>query len=405
MEAASALRRRLTSISKPPVGGLFGLLLLIALPACTVMPAAQDRAIVPLLVQAGEYHGTRPHLPTPADVHHLTVQQQQHFLDYFHSSVREAVPPPDRLYSYLQRSETGFEYSNETLMASAAIALNSGNCLSLAIKTTALAQLVGLEVGWQLLSDAPVYDLRGPFVEKGVHVRSLIYNPVWEEGARWHDPGPYSIGITIDYLPTGRERFIKNIRYEDYLAMYYRNLAVESLRSGDSDLAWWYAMEALEYAVDHPDALNTLAVISRQQGRHDVAEEIYRYAISRADDKLTLLKNYRSLLASKGRLVDAARIEAQLEAIPDTSPFNWYQVANSAFDEQDYRRAIRYYQRALTLAPYLHEAYLGIATAWYQLGQQDRAEQALRQAIAQASRRSSRKAYETKLAAYYTQAP
>lgn len=79
----------------------------------------------------------------------------------------------------------------------------------------------------------------------------------------------------------------------------------------------------------------------------------------------------------------------------------WYRVAHSAFEDGDFRRVIEYYQRALMLAPYLHEAHMGIASSWYQLGRQEEAEQALRSALELTSRRSSRKVYEAKLAAYY----
>lgn len=381
---------------------LLAALVLSTLQACVAVPARENDRMDALLAEAGLSHGKRPRMPSPGDIHHLTAEQQRDFLEYFHSEGLAAYPPHRRLFYYLQDRESGFEYRSDTLKASDALELNSGNCLTLAIKTTALARLAGLEVGWQLMNDGPVYDVSGPFVEKGVHVRTAVYGAGRTADQDDQMLGSSPVGSTIDYLRTGRPRFVMNLSYEEYVAMYYRNLAVESLRDGDDDLAHWYSVESLRYTADHPDALNTLAVINRQAGRHGLAERIYLYAIERADNKLTLLKNYRTLLASQGRDREARRVEQRLRAMPDGSPFRWYRVAQSAFDDGDFRRAIDYYRRALALAPYLHEAHMGIASASYQLGRPGEAREALRNALELTSRRSSRKVYEAKMAAYYT---
>ncbi|WP_237132747.1 tetratricopeptide repeat protein [Pseudohongiella sp. O18] len=373
--------------------------LLLVLQACAARPYGD---IDTLLADLADLHGSRPDIVTPDDVHYLTDQQKSEFLDYFNRLELSAYPAHQRLYFYMKDKESGFNYQTETLPAAETLETNSGNCLSLAIRTTALAQLVGLDVGWQLMSEAPVYDLTGPYVEKGVHVRSVVYSLEHSQSDGDDRLNPFNRGITIDYFRSGRERFVANLSYESYVALFYRNVAVEALRKGDVDLAYWNAVESLRFAPDHPDALNTLAVINRQQGRYDEAEQIYRYAISHADDKLTVLKNYRSLLAIMGREADARRIERQLMSMPDSSPFHWYQVAQSAMEEGDYPRAIEFFYKALEVAPYLHEAYAGIASANYQLGNIHSARLALTEAMEQASRRSAQRVYKSKMAAYYS---
>ncbi|MDO8272303.1 MAG: tetratricopeptide repeat protein, partial [Gammaproteobacteria bacterium] len=74
-------------------------------------------------------------------------------------------------------------------------------------------------------------------------------------------------------------------------------------------------------------------------------------------------------------------------------------LARSAQNEGDFSRAIEYFQKALELAPYLHEAHFGVAMAYYELGALDSADHALRLAIDSTTRNSARKLYKGKLAA------
>src|SRR5690606_10408357 len=103
------------------------------------------------------------------------------------------------------------------------------------------------------------------------------------------------------------------------------------------------------------------------------AEAIYLYALEHASEKLSLLKNYHVLLVSSGRFADAQIIQSQLDSMDDPSPLNWFQLARSSFEAEEYRDSIRYYRRALALAPYMHEAHLGVARAYHALGETEQA--------------------------------
>jgi len=141
-----------------------------------------------------------------------------------------------------------------------------------------------------------------------------------------------------------------------------------------------------------------LAVVNRRVGDVATAEAIYRYGIEHAHDKLSLLKNYHALLVSSGRATEAAEIQSRLDRMDDPSPFNWLQLARESQAAGDWDAAIRYYHRALALAPYLHEAHLGLAQSYYGSGQLQRAERSLEDAAGFASRVSIRNLYEAKLA-------
>lgn len=363
------------------------------LAACQSAPQHINNLPDDVLEVSDALFSNKPVMPGPDEIHALDQQQQTAFLDYFHNPIRTAVPGYQRVADYLGLRVRNFSYRTDTYNAADTLSSNSGNCLSLAILTTALAQLAGVETAYQLMDSEPVFEFHGTVVEKGVHVRTLLLNPDQAAAPDILESG----GISIDYFPTQRERFVRNMINDEYVAMYFRNIANEALRSDDLDTAYWYARESLHYHPGSSDAFNTLAITTRRAGYNKEAESIYLFAIAHASNKLTLLKNYRLLLASSGRVEEALLIDRQLQRMEDPSPFHWFQLARSAVDDGDYEHAIDYYRRALTLAPYLHEAHLGIARAYAGLGYREESLQSLVAAIDNAGRLRDRKYYKAKL--------
>lgn len=364
--------------------------------ACASTPPPSPEPKIHELVYAdpGQF-GSRPDIPTPEEIHRLSPQQRADLLEYLESPVHRTTPLHRRVYGYLERMTRDFHYQGETFMAADALAFGRGNCLSLAILTTALAKVAGVEIGYQLAVDEPVFEFNGQIVKKGVHLRSALFEPDPKL-----DEGEFVLfrsSITIDYFPTGGGRFIRNLSEAGYLAMYYRNIAADAITDEDYRTAYWYALESLEFAPDHAAGLNMLAVIHGRVGDEKKAEAIYLHGLEKADEKLSLMKNYRGLLLRAGRLEEARRIERQLARMDDPSPFHWFQLARSAYHDGEYALAIDYYRRALELAPYLHKGHLGLARAYYEAGRLESARAALQKALDNAYRTSTRSLYEAKL--------
>ncbi len=338
----------------------------------------------------------RPVIPHPAALHALSDAQATDLLAVLNDPRKHRTPRHELLFKYLQDTTSNFTYYGQTLPASAALALQSGNCMSLAVLTTALAKVAGIEIGYQLMEDVPVFEYEGNLVIKGVHLRTILYQAAWT-------PPIFSTlliarpGLQVDYFPTQRERFIANVSEARYLAMYYQNVAVEALEQGNLDSAYWHALEALHYAPNHSAAINTLAVAHRRSGDHARAEQLYLRGIEIAEDKLALLKNYQALLMYTGRTEEAAKIGARLDTMDDPSPYHWLHLAQSAEQAQDFASARRYYRKAIELAPNLHEAHLGLALASYQAGELQPARRALEVAIAKANKPATKRLYEAKL--------
>lgn len=114
---------------------------------------------------------------------------------------------------------------------------------------------------------------------------------------------------------------------------------------------------------------------------------------------MSLLKNYEVLLSLQGRIAEAAAIRQRLNAMDDPSPFHWLQLARAAQDAAEFEDAIRYYRRALAIAPEMHEAYLGLAESQARLGEDAAAIGSLRKALEHAPGANTRQRYQAKLSA------
>ncbi|MAY03486.1 MAG: hypothetical protein CMQ38_11005 [Gammaproteobacteria bacterium] len=351
----------------------------------------EDNSTLPALP---ELFGEKPAITALGDIHQLTQAQQDEFTDYFNAPANRDVDPHMRLANYLLNDTDNFLYESRTYTASEALAMNRGNCMSLAVVTTALARLAELEIEYQLIDSTPVYEVKDSVANKGVHIRSLIYKPDDMSDTR-------RSGIQIDYFPSENGRFVGNVNFDQYVALYYRNIAARAISEEDYNLAYWYTRESMIYDALSPDALNMLAVTYKRIGELEKAEEIYRYGISQAEEKLTLLKNYHILLTESGREEEAEAVNNRLASMHDPSPVHWFNVARYSYNEEDFDDAIVYYNRAIEIAPYLHEAHLGIALSYYRLGRIEQAEQAFNRAINNVNDVVTRDRYESKLQALH----
>ncbi len=371
----------------------------LAVAGCASAPVATPVSERPVLEFDDSQFGPRPEIIDDASLFVLTEGQRQAFFSFFNDPAYRHLAEHKRIHRYLEVATTDFDFHSGTLTASEGLGALQGNCMTLAMLTTALAELVDIEVDYQLVESTPVFELTGSVVTKGLHVRSLLYDPTWQPSADDDDILKPRRGIKIDYFPDGTERFVGNLPDAAYVAMYYSNIAGEALAANDIDNAYWHARESLRVAPDNVPALNTMAIAYRRAGDAAMSEQIYRYAIDHLPREISFLRNYRSLLASQGRSEEADAITATLAKLDDPNPFDWISAGRAAYLDGEYREAISYYKRAAKNAPYLHEANVGMALAYLKLGKLERGEDQLREALEKAQRRSTRSLYEAKLTA------
>jgi len=194
------------------------------------------------------------------DILDLSDEQKHHFLSYFNSFANKNKPEHQRLYEYLQNLGETFQYVNSTNNARIALETENGNCMSLAVLTTALARIVDIEIKYQLVNRIPVFQEYGSVIFNAQHIRSVIYEPlpVWNDGINFKR----KLAI-IDYFPSNSNFVDRSVSYEAFIAMYYRNLSAEALGRDENNLAYWLLKESLKIEPENSKTINSLAVLHR----------------------------------------------------------------------------------------------------------------------------------------------
>ena len=361
----------------------------------TAVERSGEKPLAPVLTT--DLFGERATVPPISEVFALTEDQRRDFQRYFHAERNQQTPPHKRVSDYLESITTDFIYRGETYTASKALQQSAGNCLAIAIVTTALANLANVEVDYELIDSAPIFESHGNHVRRSLHVRSLLVDPTWEPADNFLILKRR--GIMVDYFASKYDRFRGNIDESEYFAMYYRNIAADAIEDKDFAKAYWLLRESLEWSPASPDALNMLAIVFDRAGDKVKSEEIYKYGIAHATQQLSLLRNYSIFLKREGRVAEAEKIKAKLVKLDSPNPFDWVDAGQQAYGDGEYYRAIDMFAKSVQLAPYLHEGHFGLAKAYFRLGEMRRAEHALEQAISNATRTMDRDRYELKLAA------
>lgn len=333
-------------------------------------------------------------VPQVDDVFYLNNKSAQHFLSYYHAQKNQDVKGHIRLAEYLGEFLSGFTYRGDTYNADQASTAQAGNCLSLAILTKAYAALVDLKVEYRKVNSEPVYSRENGIMTMSSHVQTHVHAPAQRDNKKLD---LHFSKIIIDYFPESRGVKGGRVSDEDFVSMYYQNLAAKALVDDDLDRAYSLLSAAMKISSENIETLNTLAVLHKKAGKPDVAESIYRHALQHTKGSVSILSNYVILLNESNRNEEAALYEDKYLEIEDDNPFNWHDLANQAFERENYWKALYLYKKSADMAPYLHENFFGQAKTYYQLGNKADANKAMQKASGLAYTKLDEKLYSAKL--------
>lgn len=339
----------------------------------------------------------RPVIIEPEQIVSLSDEHKRTIEDYFNQKENRSRAPNMRLSKYLEKYVQNYFYYNQTLTANESLEKSQGNCLSLAILTTAFAKHLGVDIGYQLVDSMPVYQEENGIVLSSEHVRSLLYEKKtkFQNGIFFYRRQ----AIAIDYFPARNIKVRRGVNESEFLAMYYRNRAAEAIIHKDNILAYWLLRKALDFYPNDQHAINMLALVHEYHGLKNHAEKLFKYGINNTDDKLNLLRNYKIFLQRERRFKEANKISSQLSSYQTKNPFDWVKLGNISLAQGKHTEAKRYFKRALKLAPYVHQAYFGIAKSEYILGNHKAAKKALEKAKENSYELKNKEMYQNKLSA------
>ena len=372
------------------------LMMTTLLGACGVTAVHSNSGHSSALVLKSDLFGERPEIIPISEIYELSDEQRLAFSRYFNDPGNQDKAAHERVSDYLETVTSDFSYLGETYTAREALDNSAGNCLALAILTTALARIADVDVAYQLIDSRPVFESRGDHIRRDQHVRSRLYDPTWkaQEGILVFSQG----GITVDYFRSDFHRFIGNIDESEYFAMYYRTIAADAIEKQNLSKAYWLLIQSLELSPTSAESLNMLAIVNDRAGDRSKSEEIYRFGIQHATRRVSLLRNYSIFLRREGRSAEAEELDTILAQLADPNPFDWIYAGQEAYGDGEFKRAIGLFKKSVELAPYLHESYFGLAKAHFRLGNLGKAAQELELALSYATRSSTRRMYEAKLA-------
>ncbi|WP_199611108.1 hypothetical protein [Flocculibacter collagenilyticus] len=318
-------------------------------------------------------------VPSSDEILELTPEQVEDFFVYYHKWLAKEKAPPKIIYDFLQSQMSSFNYYDKTYMPSKAMRLNEGNCMSLAMITTALAQLVNLEFEYRKVSRFPVFSKEKNIIFSSSHVKTILYDP----NDKIDEDSFFSFrqGYIIDYFPEQADYTGSKLSFEKFIAHYYRNIASEYLIENELDLAYAYTAKANQYDINNAETLNLFAILHKRKNDNKTAETIYKLGIKLHPNSIRLLNNYTTLLLSQNRFDEASEIESKLEFLDDPNPYTWYEQALQAENKQHFTKAIKFYKKTIDMAPYVHEAYAKLHNLYKRSGRVYEANKILKQGL------------------------
>lgn len=324
----------------------------------------------------------------------LSEEHQQDFLADFNYRLSRGVRPHIALSEFLETRLDNFTFYGATYVADQAWSLNKGNCMSLAMLTTALAQLVDLEIDYREVNTLPVFEKNNNLLLSSTHVQTRVFEPSQEKN---NHISYTRANVVVDYFPVNTNYAGKHVNSNQFIAMYYRNKAADALILDDINLAFSYTMQAYEHAPQDIEVLNLLAVLHRRQGDVKTAEDIYLFGLQVNPNSLSLLTNYIVLLEKNGRQSLANEYREKMLTLNDPNPYIWLEQAYRAEAAGEQSRAKILFDKTLELAPYVQPAYIGLYRIYLSQGRHLKAKKTLKQALEWSYEKEERQLYKFKL--------
>lgn len=315
----------------------------------------------------------------PAELFNLSSTQQQKFLTFYQQATKSGYKPNEAIESYLIRHLSGFTYYGRTYNASDAMRLNQGNCMSLAILTTAFAHLAGVEIGFLKMHSLPIFEKHGNVILSSSHVQSILYDSDFVPEDNYFYIG--RPGIIIDYFPQEENIRSHNIDLMAFVAMYYINIASEFYLEGNYDDAFAYTKAAYQYDSNSISALNLFGLLHKSRGDFIAAESFYELALTKKQKNINVMDNYLNLLEQQGKYTKALDLKRKLKNLYDPNPYHWLEKAQSARYQKRYSDAVALYQKVIKMAPYVKQAYAELRDVYLLQGQNNQAIKTLKSSL------------------------
>jgi Flp pilus assembly protein TadD len=322
----------------------------------------------------------------------------QHYLDVeIAAQIRRQGPQRGLVEALRSKGQLRLEYDAAvTRTAAEAFDARTGNCLSLALMSAALAKHLRLPVRYQALVGYQTWSRSGSLTFVSGHV-SLVVGRSLLDRALVTDSTASDLRMDFGAIAPGRGARMREVSEATIVAMFLNNRAAESLLAGDAASANAHARAAARAEPHYAASYNTLGVVYRRQGIDGAAERAFVHALTLADDDSAALSNLAVLLEAQGRATEAVPLRARLARLQAEPPFQHFDLAREALARGDYAQARDHLLRELKRDPEYHEFHYWLALALAGLGDTQGAARHLSRAVDNSVTRQERALYAGKL--------
>lgn len=270
----------------------------------------------------------------------------------------------DLMNVIFSKEQIGLSYLNSASLTASQTYLNQeANCLSLTILAYSLAQDANISVKFQSVN-VPEYwiNTQGYNLMAG-HVNVALSERIIEG---FNDSNIRTDKVIIDFDPEIRKKPFptQKINKKQIVALFYTNKAAQAMIDEEYNLAYAYLKQATFLAPNYSPAWGNLGVLYKFIGEYDLAIQSYEHAITLKPNNYTAINNLTFVFDKTGRIEEANTIRQKLHTLRKKNPYYHAFLAETAYDNQNFKQAEVSYKKAIELDSGQHEFHFGLAKSF-----------------------------------------
>jgi tetratricopeptide (TPR) repeat protein len=254
---------------------------------------------------------------------------------------------------------------NRTYTAIETFQMRQGNCLSFSILFAVLAREARLDVTFQMVDIPPSFRVDGEMILLNNHINVLV------RGVR--SDINYLRAYVVDFNTAEYNGNYDTRKVDDNyaIALYYSNVAVESMQAGDLRKAFRYLKKGIDTDPVIPGLWVNLGVLYSRHEQYRMAERAYQQALSIQPSNKSALVNLSSVLRHLGREDESEDYAKKVAYYRDRNPYYHYSRAQLAYQENELDDAMAYLEEAIRLKRDEHQFYFLRGLVHYQMNEYD----------------------------------
>lgn len=256
------------------------------------------------------------------------------------------------------------QYSDKkTHTAMEAFNEREGNCLSVMNLYIAMARYAGVDANFQTVDVQPSWNMRGDLLVLSQHI-----NATGRFNARRRYVVDFTPEIALQKL-TSEVTTDQNAR-----ALYFNNLGVEAMISGQAEQALRYFKNSLFLDAELSIGWNNIGSAYSRLGNEQFAEYSYLMAFNRDETNATAINNLAKFYRKNGNQGLAAEYERAIQRFNNRNPYFHYMQGSLAFLDKDFEAARVSFRRAIRLKKQEPDFYIALALTYLELGDVEQAQ-------------------------------